>query len=153
VDFLIDGKQKIKRHFSENQSNDIYLCGNTLYILLPRRYTSGISLRIQVGGRTSDGDNRQLIWTPLSETVVFGRSITAGYGCGPPKDHGCHHGGDGCGHGHSAVLRDLITDAHWHGNMEVLGRITMDAAGNLVFGGQPLIQLATDDDIDALFNQ
>ena len=154
MDFLIDGKQKIKRHFSENQSNDIYLYGNTLYILLPRRYTSGISLRVQVGGRTSDGDNRQLVWTPLSETIVFGRSITAGYGCGPSKDHSCHHGGDdGCGHGHSAMLRDLITDAHWHGNIEILGRITMDASGNLVFGGLPIIQLATDDDIDALFDQ
>ena len=137
MDFLIDGSQKLKRHFSENQSNDIYLCRNTLYILLPRRYTSGISLRVQVGGRTSDGENRQLIWTPLSETIVFGRSISAGYGCAPQKAPCCHHGKDDCHEdAQLALIRDLVTDSHYHDNLELLGRIA----------------LATDDDIDDLFN-
>ena len=136
MDFLIDGSQKLKRHFSQNQNNDIYLCGNTLYILLPRRYTSGTSLRLQVGGRTSDGDDRQLIWTPMSETIVFGRSIAAGYVHAHQKSACCHHGtDDGCDGAHSSLMRDLVTDAHWHGNMELLGRLA----------------LATDEDIDALF--
>jgi len=138
VDFLIDGSQKLKRHFSENQDNDIYLCRNTLYILLPRRYTSGTSLRVQVGGRTADSTGRQLVWTPLSETIVFGRGISAGYGCAHLKSHGCHHGKDDCcGDAQGALLRDLVADSHYHGNMEFLGRLA----------------LATDEDIDALFNQ
>ena len=122
VDFLIDGSQKFKRHFSENRDNDIYLCGNTLYILLPRRCTSGTSLRVQVGGRTGDGEHKQLVWTPLSETIVFGRSISAGYGCAPQKGHGCCHGEDDGRE--SALLRDLVTDSHYHGNLEALNGIT-----------------------------
>jgi len=139
VDFLIDGSQKLKRHFSQNQANDIYLCQNTLYILLPRRYTSGTSLRVQVGGRTSDGEHRQLVWTPLSETIVFGRSISAGFGCAPGKQHDCHHGcgsDNGCENPQLALIRDLATDSHYHGNLELLNGMA----------------LATDDDIDALFN-
>ena len=154
MDFLIDGSQKIKRHFSENQSNDIFLCGNTLYILLPRRYTSGTSLRVQVGGRTSDEENRQLVWTPLSETIVFGRSISAGYSCGPQKGYGCHHGKEDCRDDTQLpLIRDLVTDSHYHGNIEALNQISFDEEGNFIISGQPLIQLATDDDIDAMFNQ
>ena len=136
VDFLIDGSQKIKRHFSENQNNDIYLCGNTLYILLPRRYTSGTSLRVQVGGRTRDGDNRQLVWTSLSETIVFGRSISTGFGGVSRKGHDCHH--DNCDNGQTALIRDLVTDAHWHGNLEILNLISIDAEGNFLWDGNPL---------------
>ena len=147
MDFLIDGKQKIKRHFSENQSNDIYLCGNTLYILLPRCYTSGTSLRVQVGGRTSDGENKQLIWTPLSETIVFGKSIAAGYGCARGNDRACRHGcgeGKDCENPQFALLRDLVTDSHWHGNLEALGQIGVDGDGGLTLGGKSLAQLVTD---------
>ena len=152
MDFLIDGNQKLKRHFSENQRSDIYLCRNTLYILLPRRYSAGTSLRVQVGGRTSDGENRQVVWTPLSETIVFGRSISAGYGCSHPKVPGCHHGkDDDCDDAQLTLIRDLVTDSHYHGNMEALGRITEDDDGNFIWDGQPLIQLATDEDIDSLF--
>jgi len=154
VDFLIDGGQKLKRHFSENQSNDIYLCQNTLYILLPRRYTSGMSLRVQVGGRTSDGTNRQVVWTPMSETIVFARSISDGYGCAPKKPHGCCHGkDDGCEDAQLTLIRDLVADSHYHSNIEALNQIAFDEEGNITWTGQPLIQLATDDDIDALFNK
>lgn len=152
VDFLIDGNQKLKRHFSVNQNNDIYLCQNTLYILLPRCYTSGTSLRVQVGGRTSDGQNQQVAWTPLSETIVFSRSISAGYGCSHSKGHGCLPGkDDGCENTQLALIRDLVKDSHYHGNIEALNRVEIDEDGNFVWGGQPLIQLATDEDVDALF--
>lgn len=154
VDFLIDGSQKLKRHFSENQNNDIYLCQNTLYILLPRRYTSGVSLRVQVGGRTSDGTNRQLVWTPLSETIVFGRSISAGFGCAPEKKHDCHHKcgtEDGRENSQLTLIRDLVTDSHYHSNIEALNKVAVDEEGNLILDGQPLLQLATDDDINGLF--
>jgi len=153
VDFLIDGRQKLKRHFSENQKNDIYLCRNTLYILLPRRYTAGVSLRLQVGGRTGDGERRQIVWTPLSETIVFGRSISAGIGCAPKKGPGCCHGEDeGCENAQTALLRDLVKDAHYHGNIEALNRVALDEEGKLVLDGQPLVELASDEDIDALFD-
>ena len=154
VDFLIDGNQKLKRHFSENQSNDIFLCRNTLYILLPRRYTAGTSLRVQVGGRTSDGVNRQLIWTLLSETIVFGKSISAGHVGTPQKKHSCNHDKEACGEdAQLALIRDLVADSHYHGNIEVLNQIAFDEDGSFIWGGQPLIQLATEDDIDTLFNK
>ena len=153
VDFLIDGSQKLKRHFSENQKGDIYLCRNTLYILLPRRYTSGTSLRVQVGGRTADGTGRQMVWTPLSETIVFGRSISTGYGCTSQKGSNCHHGKeDCCEDAQLTLIRDLVKDSHYHGNIEALNQIALDEDGNFVWSGQPLIRLATDEDIDALFN-
>jgi len=147
VDFLIDGKQKLKRHFSENQNADIYVLRNTLYILLPRCYTAGTSLRVQVGGRTSDGENKQLIWTPLSETIVFGRSIAAGYGCAHGASRECRHGcgeGKGCENPQLALIRDLVIDGHGHSNMEALGQIGVDGDGGLTVGGRSLFQLLTD---------
>ena len=143
VDFLIDGKQKLKRHFSENQNGDIYVLRNTLYILLPRFYTAGTSLRVQVGGRTSNGENKQLIWTPLSETIVFSRSISAGYGCARGATCDCHDG-KGCDNPQLALIRDLVIDSHGHGNMEALSQIGMDGDGGLTVGGQSLFQLVTD---------
>jgi len=147
VDFLIDGKQKLKRHFSENQNGDIYVLGNTLYILLPRCYTAGTSLRVQVGGRTSDGENKQLVWTPLSETIVFGRSISAGYGCTHGASRECRHDcgeGKGCENPQLAQIRDLVIDSHSHRNMEAISQIGVDGDGGLTIGGQSLFQLVTD---------
>ena len=161
MDFLIDGKQKLKRHFSENQAGGIYVLQNTLYILLPRCYTSGTSLRVQVGGRTSNGEHKQLLWTPLSETIVFGRSIAAGVGCAHGNDLACHHGrgeGKGCEDPRFALIRDLVRDAHFHSNVEALDRISVDGNGWPAWegrpwpGGEASVQLATDGDIDALFN-
>ena len=147
VDFLIDGKQKLKRHFSENKNGDIYVLQGTLYILLPRCYTAGTSLRVQVGGRTSDGENKQLVWTPLSETIVFGRSIAAGYGCTHGAGRECCHScgeGKGCENPQLALIRDLVIDSHGHGNMEALVQIGVDGDGGLTIGGRSLFQLVTD---------
>jgi hypothetical protein len=114
VDFLLNGKEKHKRHFSENQTGDIFIDANTrtLYITLTGRYTACRSLRVQVGGRANDGGEK-LIWTPMSETITFNPSIGAGFGCA--GEHGC---------GPAALIRDLVRDAHSHTNLEVLNQIT-----------------------------
>jgi hypothetical protein len=133
VDFLLDGKDKQKRHFSENQTSDIYVDANTrtLFITLPARYTSCRSLRVQAGGRLNDTEGR-LIWTPMSETITFNPSVGAGYdGCA--GKHGC---------GLTALIRDLVHDSHSHTNLDILNQISA-----LLETGA----FATDDDINALF--
>jgi len=32
----------------------------------------------------------------------------------------------------------LVTDAHWHGNLEILNLISIDAEGNFLWDGNPL---------------
>jgi len=85
-----------------------------------------------------------LVWTPLSETIVFGRSISAGYSCAPHKGPSCHHDKDNCCEdAQLALIRDLVTDSHYHDNLEALHLIGIDGDGGLTIGGQPLIQLAS----------
>jgi hypothetical protein len=131
VDFLLDGTEKYKRHFSENPSGEIFIDANTrtLFVTLTERCTACRSLRVQAGGRTNE---RGLIRTPMSETITFNRSVGAGY-----SDHCAYD----CGP--TALLRDLVRDSHFHTNLELLNRLTEP----LETGGA----CATDDDIIALF--
>ena len=124
VDFLIDGRQKERRRFSQRPGGDIRLENGVLYILLSRQYTRGKTLRVQAGGQSSVGGVRQEIWTKMSETLVFSRNIGAAY-CGGHAHERCAH-------------RDAVEDSHWHINKAVLDGFDETGDGELLWNGLPV---------------
>ena len=108
---LDDERSMISPLILAGDSGDIYFKGGKVYFMLWRDLTQCRSLRAQLECYSDDGGNDFIDRTPISERVMFGKSLST-----------CLHDFPEVSN-RPSILAQLIARTHTHNNMSALSKI------------------------------
>lgn len=118
-----------------DQAEPVYFARRKCYLLLWKQLTAGV-LRVQVTGRTQGG---AVVKTEISPDILFSKSLPDDIFIDAPL-------------GLLDLLHNAVGDSHKHHDMALLDAFS-EQDGRLLWQGIPLVHsLATDEDIDQIFN-